>query len=1122
MSLRLICGRSGTGKSDYILNETIENLKDNKIYIITPEQFSFSAEKKLLDKVKNGSILNAEVLTFKRMAYRVLNEVGGATEVNLSKIGKSMLIYSILLENKKSLNFLGKSEENIDLVNRALTEFKKHGVTLDNLKNVTEKEDDKYLKEKLKDLSLIYEKFQEKIKNKYIDENDTLTILADNLSKTDMFKDTIIYIDEFTGYTTQEYRIIEELLKTAKKISITVTTDDLDMGTNPDIDVFYTNKQTADKLLFLARKNEIECEKTVFLNENLRLKNEELQNIEKNLYKIPYSIYNKEVKDISIFLASNPFLEVENVARQIVKLIKNEGYRYKDISIITKNMERYSSLTKAIFKNYNIPVFIDDKRNLSQNMFIKYIISILEIYSQNWSFDSVINYIKTYYCDIDKDEVYYLENYCRKWGIKGSKWYKDEWNYEEITEENKEKLIRLKELRDLIVKPLIELKEKIDNNKSCENISKNLYDFLTENKIDELLIAKKKELEEMKKIELANEQELSWNVLINVLDEMNMIFKDDKMTFDKYIKLLKIGLNQSGLGIIPQTQDEVILGDIERSRTHKIKAMFILGMNDGVFPTSHKEEGFLGDKDRENLKKKGIELAKGSLELIYEDNYSIYKAFTTPEEKLFLSYSSSDEEGAALRPSILINKIKKMYPKLKEESDLIEKKEDLIIKNLTFDNLIENLGKLKNGEEIDNKWFEIYNFYSQDEEWNKKLIEATKALNYINKPETITKENIEKLYGKTLNTTVSRLEKYKQCPFSYYLRYGLKVNDTKKFEISSLDTGSFMHDVIDTFFNTLRDRNLNVKEISEEEIQNIINEIVDEKLHLNKNYIFTSNEKYQLLARRLKRVILKSMKYIIEGLKQSDFEIFGTELEFKKGKTYKPIVLELEDGKKVEITGKIDRIDLGENEDGKYIRIIDYKSSVKNIDLNEVMAGLQIQLLTYLDAACEIEEVMPAGVLYFNLIDPIIKSKKSMTNEQIEEELRKEFKMKGLILADAKVIKMMDKSLDTGSSKIVPVSVNSDGSIGRKSSTINKEQFKELQKYTKKIIMEISKQILSGNIDINPYYNVNGKKTPCKYCEYNSICKFKSDSKDNNYNYIYKKEKEEILEEIRKENKKKK
>lgn len=1117
MSLRLICGRSGTGKSEFCLNEVIEKLEgNNKLYIITPEQFSYSVEKKLIEKVDTGAIINAEVLTFKRMAYRVENEVGKNINTNLTKSGKAMLLYSILQDNKTKLKFLGKSDQNVDLIDTALTEFKKHSVSVENLKDIIETEEDKYLKEKLKDITYIYEKFEEKIKDKYIDENDILTILAENLDKTNMFKDSIIYIDEFTGFTKQEYKIIEKLLNTAKQITITITTDNLDMGTTKEVDIFYTNKQTADKLLYLARKNNIECEKSVFLEERYRFKNNELKHLEENIYKNPYNTYENDVKNINLFLAQNSYSEIENIAKKIIKFVKNEGYRYRDISIITKNLEAYSSLIKAIFESYDIPVFIDEKSKLSQNIFIKYIISILDIYAKNWSYDSVINYIKTGFLNLDNDEIYVFEEYTRKWGIKGSRWYNGEWNFGDETEENKQEIEKIRNIRKQVVIPLINLKEQTSQNKTVEEITKALYNFLLENQIDKSLIAKQEKLESEGFIELAKEQELSWNIIIEVLDELNSIFSQDKITFEKYINLLRIGLNSSGLARIPQTQDQIIVGDIERSRTHKVKAMFILGMNDGVFPSIRKDEGFLGDKDREKLKQNGIELANGTLDALYEDNFSIYKAFTTAEEKLFLSYVSTNIDGAPLRPSILVTKIKKIFKNLKEESDMISYDEEIITKNETFDELIKHLSKFRDGEEIDKIWFEIYNYFDSCPEWKNKLDGAIKALNYTNKPETISKENIDKLYGKTLNTTVSRLEKYKSCAFSYYLKYGLKINEKNELKIKNVDTGSFMHDVVDSFFNIVREQNLDIKQIENEEIYRIIEEIIEEKLSLGKNYIFTSTDKYKILTQRLKRVITKSMKYIIESLKYSDFEVFGNEIEFKSGKTYEPIKLQLDNGKKVEITGKIDRIDLAKTQDGNYMRIIDYKSTVKNIDLNEVVAGLQIQLLTYLDATCKIEEVMPAGVLYFSLIDPVIKADKYMTDEQIEEEIKKKFKMNGLILADVKVVKMMDKKLDAGQSDVIPAYIDKDGNLSKKSNAITKEQFEDLQEYTKKIIKEISNEILSGNINIEPYYNVKNKKTPCDYCEYKSICQFKAGTYGANYNYIGRKEKGQILEEIRK------
>ena len=628
-----------------------------------------------------------------------------------------------------------------------------------------------------------------------------------------------------------------------------------------------------------------------------------------------------------------------------------------------------------------------------------------------------------------------------------------------------------------------------------------------------------KELNDMQKVDIAAEYETSWKIVMQVLDEIVLVFGDENITFESYMQILKTGLGESKLGTIPMAQDEVTVGDVDRSRSHKIKAVFIIGLNDGMFPSINKAEGFLNDDDREKIKQNGVELAKGTIDRIYEDNFNIYKAFTTAEERIFLSYSSSDMEGKSLRPSVLVSRIKKIFEGLKETSDVIYRKSEISTKENTFKELLINLREFRDGNEIDTKWFDVYNLYNESEEWHEKLAYAVKALNYTNTAEKIKKENVEKMYGSTLKTSVSKLEQYSGCPFSYYLKSGLKLNDKETFNVEAVDTGSFMHDVIDNFFGIIEERNINLKEITDEELEKIVAEIVSEKLKLDRNYIFTTTSKYKVLSNRLQKVVTMSVKYIVQSLKQSEFEVFGHELEFGGDGQYKPITVITEDGKKVEITGKIDRVDIMKNPDGTYVRIIDYKSSVKNIDLNQVFYGLQLQLLTYLNETCKVEDFIPAGVLYFNLINPTIGTDKNLTDEEVEEKIRQEFKMKGLILADVNIIKKMDTNIENepkGISKIIPATIKKDGEISdRGTSAVTKEQFVYLQKYMEKIIKQISEEILQGNIEVKPYYNASTKKTPCEYCKYKSICRFDENTKNNEYKYISKLNKDAVLEMIK-------
>ncbi len=907
MGLRIIYGKPGSGKSEFCFSEIVNELKTgNKIYMITPEQFSFTAENKLMEVAPSNAIVQAEVVTLSRMAYRVLNEVGGATKTQLTKSGKAMLMFSILNNYKKEIKFLGKSEENIDLVLTAITEFKKHGISIQDLKQEIENIQDTYLKMKLKDITFLYEKFEEQLLGKYIEENDLLNFLAKYIKETNFLQDSIIYFDEFAGFTKQEYEVIQEFVKLAKQVNITICIDDLNINTNPDVDIFYSNKITLAKIWNMVNRNEFQLEEPVHLKKQFRFQNEELQLLSDYINSAKAFKYEKKVENISLFLAQNPYSEIENIAIQITKLVRNKNRRYKDIAIISKNIDEYASLVRTIFLKYNIPVFIDEKRDVNQNIIIQYLLSLLEVLNKNFAKEAVFNYLKLGFLDLDPDEIFTLENYCNKWGINQNKWKKD-FNYE--TEKEKQKVQRLNEIRKQIINPLVELKEKINQEKTVKNITKCLYEFMQEQEIEKKISIQVEELEQNGFIELAKEYIASYKIILELLDEIVLVLENSKTTLDKYSKILKIGLKNCGLGKIPGTQDQVIFGDIDRSRSHKVKDVFIVGLNDGSFPSVNKDEGFLDNADREKLKQDGIELAKGTKERLYEDNFNIYKAFTTAQETIYLSYPSQDKEGKSLRPSILIHKIKRIFPKLQEKSDLLQKEYNIINEQVTYEYLLENISKIAQKEKIPQIWYELYQYYKGKNKWQERLKDDLQGLQYTNLPQPIQKENIEKLYGNTLNTSVSQLEKYRSCPFSYHLQYGLKLKEKDTLKIHTFETGSFMHETIDAFFEQVHEKGLKLTEITEDEIYEMVSKIMEESLLLNKNFIFTTTAKYKALVQRLKRIVSKALKYIIQTLIYSDFTIEGTEVEFGKKGKYQPIILTLDSGKTVEITGKIDRID---------------------------------------------------------------------------------------------------------------------------------------------------------------------------------------------------------------------
>ncbi len=1104
MGLKIVYGRAGTGKSNFCFQEIKEQVKKEKIYVITPEQFSFTAEKRLLEAVGNSSI-NAEVITFQRIAHRIITTTEGIEEKILNDSAKQILIYFILQEQKDKLNFLGKSEENTELLFNTMTELKKHTITIQQLEKEIKQINENYLKLKLQDIYTIYSCYDEKIKNNYLDADDLLTRVAEILPSSNLFQNSRIYIDEFVGFTPQEYKIMEILLKTAKEVTLTICSDNI---TRTQKDMFYSNNKTAQKLLELAKKNNTPVQ-TIFLEQTHRFNTQELEILEKNLYTFNYFPYKKSTQQITLKLLQDPYQEIENIAINISKKVREEGYCYQDIAVITKNIETYQKIIKAIFYQYEIPVFIDEKKDLSQNIFIQYVLSILAIFSKSWSQEAVFASLKTGFYPLESEEIFNLENYCIKWGIKGKKWYEKDWDFGEESEKKE----YWNTLRRKIVEPLIAFKSELNRAKTVREITVKLYEFLKENEIEKKLNEKIFQIHQQGQIELSNEYVASMHILVQVLDNMVALLGEEQVSFEKYYHLLKIGCTGDVLGSIPATLDQVIVGNIDRTRTHSIKIAYVIGVNDGDFPSNNFSEGFLNDKDRIYLAQNGLELAKTTEDLLYEEQFNIYKAFSSAEDELHISYVSQDTQGTSKRPSILISKIKKLFPNLQEQSELT--KETLAIGNkaVTFNNLLKAIQKIYQGEEVESIWYEIYQFYQQDKNYQTKLCQYLEALTHAEKTEQLSEKNMLELYGETLKTSVSRLEQYRKCPFSFYLKYGLQLKEQEELQLKTLDTGSFMHEVIDQFFEYIEENNIEIKQVEEKQLKEIVEKIVNNLLSIQKNYIFSSTPKLIHLTNRLKKVVTQSIAYIVYQLKVSDFQVVGTEIEFKKNSMYEPIIIELDNGKKVEVTGKIDRVDIAKDSKGKYLRIIDYKSSARDIDFNEVYLGLQLQLLTYMEAATKVENAIPAGALYFGLIEDIIKSNKNLSDEEIKEKVIRQFRMEGILLADIHVIRMMDKNTERGYSSIVPAYIDKDGNLSNtRSSVVTKEQFERLQKYTKKLIRQISKEILSGDIGIKPYYNLKTKKSTCQYCSYKSICNFNPMT----HQYLYSKnlEKQEILEQM--------
>ena len=616
------------------------------------------------------------------------------------------------------------------------------------------------------------------------------------------------------------------------------------------------------------------------------------------------------------------------------------------------------------------------------------------------------------------------------------------------------------------------------------------------------------------------------DIFIDVLEQAVDVLGNEVMDLDEFMKVLNIGLSQYEMGLIPVALDQVNIGDITRIKSRGTKALYIIGVNDGVLPSASKEEGILSDNDREILLEKGISLASDTRTKIFEEQFLVYTAFTIAEEYLVVTYPLADFEGKSQRPSIIVHRLKKILPNVKEESEgfkLVNDKYDKISAKIpTLNELMIAIRKNYDGAEIEDYWKYVYDWYLREPEWKERIEYVKKGLEYTNLENNISKEKAKKLYEDNKNKislSVSRLERYAQCPFAYYIQYGLKAKDRKIYEFTAPDLGSFMHEILDEFTNEIKEKDLKWSDLSKENCRNIINSLVDNQVKNNKSSILNSSKRYSYFTDRFKRILTKSVMVISEQMKRSDFEIYKNELAFGFSKDVNSIKLDLPSGESFYLNGRIDRVDKLNLDGETYLRIIDYKTGFKKFDLNKFYNGLQMQLLVYLDALINNSEnivenqAMPGAILYFRIDDPILKSKGDLTEEEIKSEVLKELKLEGLLLDEVKVVKAMDNTLEPGThSLIIPANMKKAGDLGKNKALITMEQFELLRKYVNEKMVEICQNMIEGKIDIEPCKE--NKNIVCDYCNYSHICQFDSSLEDNRYKVIPKKKDEDIWKSI--------
>ena len=673
-----------------------------------------------------------------------------------------------------------------------------------------------------------------------------------------------------------------------------------------------------------------------------------------------------------------------------------------------------------------------------------------------------------------------------------------------------------------IRKPIINLYNKIKDNVSIRKYCTALYEFLLEIKAFETMDKLLNYFDNKGMQDKVKEYTQVPSIVIDMLDQAVEVLGDEVVDLKTFSKILVSGFEEKEIGVIPMSLDQVNIGDIARIKGRDVKALYIVGANDGVLPSANKDEGILSDEDRIELKSMGIELASDTRSRVFEEQFMVYTALTIPSNYLMITYPMADFDGKSLRPSIIIPRLKKILPKLSEESEIFnsnlsyDKYYNITAPVPTFNELIEALRREYEKEAIEPYWIETFKWFEKNEEFKDRTKIIFNGLNYTNLVEKIPREKMKKLYSNDngrLMFSVSRIEKYAQCPFGYYVQYGLKAKDRKVYEFTAPDLGSFMHDILDQFTNKIRKENILWGDLTKDKCAEIVNELVNSKLKSETNSILNSNKKYKYFSERFKKTITKSVTVISEQMRKGEFDIFKSEFDFGDFKDSDPIKLELPSKEIVYLKGRVDRIDKVDLNGETYIRIVDYKSGSKSFDLNELYYGLQIQLLVYLDAILKNSkkilktQCMPGGILYFKIDNPIIKSKKALTDEEIQVEVLKKLKMDGLLLKNVELVKSMDRDMETYS-LIIPAAFKKDGDFTSTSSVVTESQFELLRKYVNDKMIEICEEMLSGEVKIEPCKS--SKVTYCDYCDYSSICQFDTSIKDNKYKIISKKKKDDL------------
>ena len=1080
MSLQFIIGSSGSGKSCYAYQNIIEQAgmhPDRLYYVIVPEQFTMQTQKTLVEMSPGKGILNIDILSFERLAYRVLEEVGGDSRTLLEETGKSMVLQKMVQQHGKELSYLGgqmRKAGYLDEVKSILSEFMQYDIKDSDIEEMIEDSADRTLLQmKLKDVSVLYQAFTGYLKDHYMTGEEVMDALEKALPFSEKMKSSVLLLDGYTGFTPIQMRVVGELLSVCEKVMVTVTMDaaeNLAMRGKP-YQLFYMSRQMIHGLSELTR----DIEDPVLLNNVKRsrfVQTPALNFLEKNIFRYRKNVYKQKQDEISMFSAVSPLAEMKETARRIARLVREKGCRYGEIAVITGNLEEYGSLAGQVFREAGIPYFIDEKHTVLMNPFVEYFRAALEMAVQDFSYESVFRYLRCGMSCVTGEEADLLENYVLALGIRGFRRWDEKWVriYRGMPAES---IQELNEIRERFAEETRELALNFKGGrKTVREYCTILYEFAVKSQVQQKLKAREKKFHDQGDKAMEKEYAQIYGIVMELLDSMVEILGEEVVSRQDFRQLLETGLTQAKVALIPPSMDQVLVGDMERTRLKDIRALFFVGVNEGNIPKNTAGGGILTELDREFFQDQGIQLAPGPKELMNMQRFYLYLNMTKPRELLCLSFCQSDSQGKALGPAFLINNIRDMFPQMEVEqcSGEQEPMELLELPGISLDYLLRGLA----GEDYrENPVFqELYSWYIESPQYRTVVEKLVKAA-FTQKPsDQIGKAVAGILYGEISPYSATRLERYAACAFAHFLQYGLKVTERAEYEFRAMDMGNVMHMALERFAVEVRKEGLDWAELTEEERNQLIDSCLDQVSADYGNTVLKSSARNEYMIERTRRILRRTVWALQEQLKHGDFRPEGFEVIFGGG--------------------RIDRVDIMEEAEKNrvYVKVIDYKTGNTSFDLLALYHGLQLQLMIYLDGALQVEqkkypdkEIVPAGVFYYNVKDPMIQEKIHADVESVSDQMLKKLKMNGLVQADDDVSFRIDNTLSS-----IPVSVNKDGSFSRRSSVASRKQFDALGAYVRQKICDIRESILDGNAAVEPYEL--GKKNACTYCPYSTVCGF--------------------------------